>query len=82
MPDVKQKFSLWLPLEAARRFDVILRRVKKDNRGRAEFGEIMRELMGFPLEEGEEPLLTAEDRLIISQGIKGPIAVQGSKRNT
>ena len=83
----KQKIALYLPKEPARRFDLVFRRVKERNKGRADWSEVIRELMGFPLKEGEEPLVTDEDRQIIVSGcleftpeIKQPTGTAGRSR--
>jgi hypothetical protein len=68
MSEDKRKRALYLPDELLRRFEIVFLRVKDRNGGRAEFSAVVRELMGFPVEEGKRPLVIEEDREIIRSG--------------
>lgn len=64
-----QKFSIWFNHEQAKRFYAVWNLAKSRSRGRAKAAEVMKELMGFPLEEGTDAVVMESDRRIISEGL-------------
>ena len=62
----KQKWSLYFNQTEAERFEVVLNAAKSRSCGRALPAEVMKELMGFPLADGKDPVLTDAERQIIS----------------
>lgn len=62
---LKQKFALWLSKEQAEKFLVIYQRAKHKE-GRTNYSEVIKELMGFPVEESLNPVTTPEDRQFLS----------------
>lgn len=66
----KQKYAIYFSKEQARRFAHVYRRALEKN-DRAQWGEVMKELMGFPVPPGKKPLTDDIDKRIISSGSTG-----------
>lgn len=65
MTPTKRKFALWLSKEQAERFDAVFRRAKA-REPRTNYSEVMKELLGFPVQEGVKPVTTKQDRDYLS----------------
>lgn len=65
MADPKRKFALWLSKEQAERFQAVFLRAKAKD-GRTNYSEVIKELMGFPPDEGIRPVTTDADRQYLS----------------
>lgn len=72
MSQLKQKYSLWFSEDQIRKFDIVYGRAFKRAHGRTNHSEVIKELMGFPLKPGQEPVTTDEDRLLLGELLPSP----------
>jgi hypothetical protein len=60
-----KKLTIWFSADQMVRLDAVLASVHKKH-DRAKIAEVVKELMGYPPEEGYKPLITDYERRIIS----------------
>lgn len=65
MEGKKRKFMVYLNSEQSSKLESVCRQAKMRD-GRTNISEIIRELMGFPVEIGKSPVTTPEDREYLS----------------